>query len=158
MGDLNKRAMLAIGLSFVVLMLWQLLFVKTPPPALPKTAPAEAAQKPAGLPAGAAPAAAPIKLPVQKGVKAEEIVVEGELYRVTLSTQGAVVKSWVLTKYRDEKESPLDVVNHAACETLGFPMSFNLADANLSKQLNEAVYVVSTREVSLKAPAQLEFT
>lgn len=153
MDDLNKRQMLAIALSFVVLMLWLAFFVKQAPPR-PKPSPpsAEAPQKPV------AALAAPVKLPVQQGTKAEEIVVEGDLYRVTLSTQGAVIKSWILTKYRDEKEDPLDVVNRAACETLGFPMSFNLADANLAKQLNEAVYVVKARGTSLTAPAKLEFT
>ena len=55
-------------------------------------------------------------------------MVEGDVYRVTFSTQGAVVKSWVLKKYRDEKGAPLDVVDGAACEILGFPMSLSLGD------------------------------
>ena len=67
----------------------------------------------------------PAQLPIQQGSKAEEIVVESDLYKVTLSSEGGLVKSWVLKKYRDEKEELLDLVNQPACETLGFPMSMS---------------------------------
>ena len=56
-----------------------------------------------------------------QGTQAEDIVVENKLYRVTFSTQGAVVKSWVLKNYRDAKDQLLDTVNAPACESLGYP-------------------------------------
>jgi YidC/Oxa1 family membrane protein insertase len=77
---------------------------------------------------------------------------------VTFSTQGAVVKSWVLKKYRDGKDQPLDVVNGPACEQLGYPMSFNLADQELARNLNRVLYVATPSAASLTAPAKLEFT
>ncbi len=88
----------------------------------------------------------PSTLAVQQGSNAEEIVVEGDLYRVKLSTEGALVKSWVLKKYKDEKGEPLDVVNQAACDQLGYPASLSLADQALSGKLNGALYVARSGE------------
>ena len=165
--ETNKRVLLAFALSFAILVVWQHFFLPPSPPPSPKT---PAAQAPAGqVPAPSkAPAAASapvpaepakrVELAVQEGKAAEEIVVEGEFSRIAVSTQGGVVKSWVLTKYRDEKGQPLDVVNRAACESLGFPMSLNLADAELAKKLNSALYVATPSVASLTAPAKLDLT
>ena len=68
-------------------------------------------------------------------------MVESKLYRVTFSTRGALVKSWVLKSYFDAKDQPLDTVNAAACETLGYPMSLNLANSTLKAQVNQGIYV-----------------
>jgi len=147
--------MLAFAISFAVLVLWQAMFVKTPPRTLKAPAgtppPAQVPGQASGSVAPAAPPMkealskpeAPVSPPVQRGAKAEEIVVESDMYRVTLSTQGAVVKSWVLTKWKDQKGEPLDFVDEAACQQLGFPMSFSLpgADPLLTGELNQALYV-----------------
>jgi YidC/Oxa1 family membrane protein insertase len=159
--DQEKRIMLAFAVSFAVLVLWQALFVKTPP--RNAKAPAETSQptQTSGQTSTASPAAiaekkgqsgklkaarkseAPAALPIRQGERAEEFVVESDMYRVTLSTQGAVVKSWVLTKWKDQKDEPLDVVDDAACQQLGFPMSFSVpgADTSLAGELNQALYV-----------------
>ncbi len=162
--DQEKRVLLAIAISFLMIVLWQKLFVKGPPRpgsqaggTLPRTAPPAKAQAPAARGTGRAKAAAPAPLPVQQGAKAEEIVIEGELYRVMLSTQGAVVKSWVLKKYSDQKGEPLDVVDRAACEQLGYPMTLSLADAQLSTKLTTALYVAKPSGASLQVPATVEF-
>lgn len=150
----DKRLLLAFILSFAILVLWRLIFLKeVPQPAkgtrpVP-TQPAVAPQPPK--------VAAPVRLPVVQGSKAEEIIIEGgDLYRLTLSTQGATVKSWLLKKYRDEKGLPLDVINHAACESLGYPLSLNLTDPAMSGKLNNARYVVKPREAQVQAPAKVE--
>ncbi len=99
-----------------------------------------------------------MKLAVHQGSKAEDIVVDGgDLYRVTFSTKGGVVKSWVLKKYQDDKGLPLDLVDRAACETLGYPLSLNLADPSLRDKLNNALFVVRPGAGTLKATAKLEF-
>jgi YidC/Oxa1 family membrane protein insertase len=160
MGDDNsKRVVLAFALSFVVLVMWYRLFAPAPP-APPKKAspPAPAPAAPAKPEAAAPTPAAPVTLPVQQGSKAEEIVIEGEFSRVTLSTQGGVIKSWVLKRYRDEKQAPLDVVNGAACQTLGFPMSLTLADAELTKKLNTGLFVATPAGSELAAPAKVDLT
>ena len=80
-----------------------------------------------------------------QGAKPEDIVVESKLYRVTFSTQGAVVKSWVLKDYRDAKDKLLDTVNAPACESLGFPMSLGLTNPALKAQVNQGIYVATSR-------------
>ncbi len=177
--DQEKRVMLAFALSFGMLMVWRVFFVKEPPPQ-PKKAPAAAtatmspaqpgAANPGGNPAqpvAPAPAAA---LPVAQGSRAEDIVVENKRYRVTFSTEGAVVKSWVLKGYRDAKGELLNTVNGSACQTLGFPMSLNLADASLKTRLNQAIYVAEAAKLvpgheseklsgsAFTSPASLTFT
>lgn len=160
MGDDNsKRVVLAFAISFVVLVMWYRLFAPAPPPPpKPASPPAPAPAAPAKPEAAAPTPAAPVTLPVQQGSKAEEIVIEGEFSRVTLSTQGGVIKSWVLKRYRDEKQAPLDVVNGAACQTLGFPMSLTLADTELTKKLNTALFVATPAGSELAAPAKVDLT
>src|SRR6516225_8109944 len=146
MEDQNQKILLAFALAFGVLILWRIFFLKPVPPA-PKPSPAAPVAKVPTTPAPqpAAPTSGmPSTLAVQQGREAEEIVVEGDLYRVTLSSEGAVVKSWVLKKYKDEKGELLDVVNQAACDQLGYPLGLSLADQALSGKLNSALYVVQS--------------
>ena len=160
MGDDNsKRVVLAFALSFVVLVMWYRLFAPAPPPPPKKASPPAPAPAAPATPEAAAPTpATPVTLPVQQGSEAEEIVIEGEFSRVTLSTQGGVIKSWVLKRYRDGKQAPLDVVNGAACQTLGFPMSLTLADAELTKKLNTGLFVATLAGSKLAAPAKVDLT
>ncbi len=136
--------MLAFALSIVMLVLYRVYVIKEPAVVPKKPAPVAAAVH-AGQPAatkGATPAAsAPAVLPVLKGTQAEDVVVESKLYRVTFSTQGAVVTSWILKNFRDAKNKPLDLVNLSGCETLGFPLSLSLANPALKTQINSGVYV-----------------
>src|SRR2546422_1312808 len=148
--DQNQRLLLAFVVSFAVLLTWRMFFLKAPPP------PPPARRPPVQKPQPVVPAPPP--LPVVRASEAREITVEGgDLYRITLSTRGATVTSWVLKKYLDEKNQPLDVVNKAACETLGYPMSLNLADSSLAGELNTALYVATPSAPSLQAPLKMEF-
>jgi len=150
----EKRIVLAFVISFAVLALWRIFVFQEPPP--PKSPPAQVKPSPSQPPETAAPAP-PVPLPAQQGTVAEEVVVEGEFYRVTLSTQGAVVRSWILKKYQDQKGNPLDVVHRAACEALGFPMSLNVQDQELSKKLSAALFVAAPSGAALAAPVKLDF-
>ncbi len=153
----DKRVLLAFALSFAVLLLWRVLFFKEPPPPAKAARPAPSRSTQGQPPAPAAPA--PVKLPIAQGSKAEEIVIDGgDLYQVTLSTEGAVVKSWVLKNFLDEKGKPLELISRAACETLGFPMSLELPDAELTKRLNTAIYVAAPSASRPSAPVKLSLT
>jgi len=173
--------MLAFALSIIMLVLYRVYVVKEPPQQPKKAVPAAAASSSPVQPAtsaspvqaGGAATPAPARVPVSQGAKAEEIVVESKLYRVTFSTVGAVVRGWELNQYRDAKNLVLDTVDAPACESLGFPMSLHLANPDLQAQLNQAIYVVkatyghpgaseeiaSPRDQStLNAPVTLTFT
>jgi YidC/Oxa1 family membrane protein insertase len=156
--DDSKKVVLAFALSFAILVVWYHFFVPPPTPPPQKATPAAQAPVATAKPAPSVPAPVRVALPVQQGSKAEEIVIEGDVSRVTLSTEGAVVKSWVFKKYRDENGKPLDVVNRAACEALGFPLSLSLPDAELAKRLNTALFVTTPPGGALAAPVKVDLT
>ncbi len=152
----EKRILVAFALSFAVLMVWRMFFMppaaRTPRPGRPAPLPVSTGPQPV------VPSPPPARVAATAGSKAREIVVDGgESYRITLSTEGAVIKSWVLKKYQDAKEQPLDLVDRAACDQLGYPMRLNLSEADLSGKLNGAVYAAKPAVSSLEAPAELDF-
>lgn len=154
--DNEKRLLVAFGLSFAFLIVWRMFFMPAPPPApeAMKSAPVNAK--------AAAPAATQalrrVALQVIQGQTPEDIIIENTLYRITLSTQGAVVKSWILKKYQDEHNKPLDVVNKGACAALGYPLSVELADSSLAAKLNSAVFVADPSSATLQAPQTVTLT
>jgi YidC/Oxa1 family membrane protein insertase len=109
-------------------------------------------------PAAPATPTLPETLPIIQGSQPQNIVVENDLYKITFSTRGAVIESWILKKYLDAKQAPLDVIDDEACGKLGFPMSLSTADAALANRLNSALYVATPSAASLKPPAKVEFT
>ena len=162
----EKRILLAFALSFLLMMGWRSLYPPPEPPPETQTDEAPAvAEGEAEAPAPAAePAGAPsyATLPVLRGSQAREIIVENGLYRIVFSTQGAVVKSWVLKEYKDshQEESlrePLDVVNAAACEGVGYPFSLSLESTDLTQKVNEALYLTSPGPDRREAPTEVTF-
>jgi YidC/Oxa1 family membrane protein insertase len=173
--DQDKRILLAFALSMVLLLGYRMYLTKfAPPPA--KSRPAQnqlatnqapsaatpagaegstASQAPAGKQQDASKTSA--ALPVQKGSGVSDVVVENDLYRITFSNQGAVVKSWILKKYKNEFNQPLNLVNTAAGDKLGFPLSFTTSDSALTSALNSAVYVATPASGQVQAPGKLEF-
>lgn len=160
--NIEKRMLIAIVLTLGLLMLWRAFLAPPPPPPLPhaKSVPTAKAGPVGPSPSASATPLPPprVALPVMGGTKAQDVVVENSLYRITFSTQGAVVKSWVLKKYQDAQNKPLDVVSRRACAQLGYPMSIILQDAALAAKVNSAVYVVSPTSAAISAPRQVTFT
>ena len=158
--DQEKRVLAAFALSFLMLLLWRVFFFKEPPPSPSSKSIPTAQTQPATEKTSAAVVSPklPPPIPIIVGSKPEDIIVESDLYKVTFSTRGAVVQSWILKKYRDAKEAPLDVIDDEACGKLGFPMSLSAADGELTNKLNSALYVATPSGVTLKPPVKLEFT
>ena len=158
--DQEKRVLAAFALSFVMLLLWRIFFVKEPAPTpASKSNPAVQTQPATEKTPTAvvSPTLAPA-VPVIEGTKAEDIVVESDLYKVTFSTRGGVAESWILKKYRDAKEAPLDVIDEEACGKLGFPMGVKVAEGELANKLNSALYVATPSGAALKPPVKIEFS
>ena len=102
--------------------------------------------QPNSSPQPGTPAAAAANAPLLAAVAASAettTVVENELYRITFSNKGAQVTSWILKAYKDNYGSPLDIVHTQAARQFGYPLSLYTYDANLTKSLNEAMYVPS---------------
>jgi YidC/Oxa1 family membrane protein insertase len=89
-----------------------------------------------------APRAQVAKVPVKVAAREAESVLENNVYRITFSNHGAVVKSWILKKFKDNAGKPFDNVNQTIAPQLGYPLSFFSYDKDLEKKLNEALYVV----------------
>lgn len=86
-----------------------------------------------------------------------ETVIENDLYRITFTNKGAQVKSWILKKYNnDAQNGPLDLVNAAAAEHYGYPLSLWAYDESLRNRLSTALYVTSA-EGRQTTPATITF-
>ena len=121
---MEKRVLLAVGLSVAVLIGFNILFppVKRPtpaatsapgaaagtPPAAGATAPAATEVERSVAPASAAPAA-PAAQTLVGDTAERQIVVENEVVRATFSTRGGVLTSWLLKHYA-ENGAPLELV------------------------------------------------
>ena len=69
----------------------------------------------------------------------------------------ARVKSWILKKFDNETQNgPLDLVNPAAAEKYGYPLSLWTYDEGLRGRLSSALYVAS-REGAQTAPTDVTF-
>ncbi len=165
----EKRILLAFVLTFVVIALMQPLlskYAKQPPPAATQptavAAPAAPPPSPARPAAVAAPPARVTKVPkavpaqVKQATAEAETVIENDLYRIVFSNRGALVKSWVLKKYKDDKGNLLELVHAAAASQFGYPLSLWTWDESLREKLNTALYVASAQG-AVQAPGSVSF-
>ena len=84
-------------------------------------------------------------------------MIENDLYKITFTNRGAQVKSWILKKFdNDAQNGPLDLVNTAAAQKYGYPLSLWTYDETLRNKLNSVLYVASN-EGQLTAPAEITF-
>jgi len=152
---MERRLLLVFALTFLVIILFQPLLKKyLPQSAAPAPEPPVAAH-PSAQTAAAPPSSAPAT-GVSKQASAEaETVVENDLYRVTFTNRGGLVKSWILKTYFDEHGMPLELVSNAA-QNYGYPMSLWTYDESQRNKMNSALYVASDSG-KLNAPAQLTF-
>jgi YidC/Oxa1 family membrane protein insertase len=159
----ERRLLLVFLLTFIVLIVFQPLlkkyFPQQPPPApQPQNRPVPAQTTSASPgPAPSAPAAAPSATVTRQATAETETVIENDLYRVTFTNRGAQVKSWILKKFdNDTQNGRLDLVNPAAAQKYGYPLSLWTYDEALHNRLNSVLYVASS-EGQLTAPARITF-
>ena len=156
--------MLVFVLTFVVMLLFQPLLKKYMPQqtVAPQSQPVQ--QAAATTPAVTTPAAnvpPPVATPAGAGSRQAasetETVIENDLYRITFTNRGAQVKSWILKKFdNDAQNGRLDLVNPAAAEKFGYPLSLWTYDEGLRGKLGSALYVAS-REGKQTSPTTITF-
>jgi YidC/Oxa1 family membrane protein insertase len=166
---MERRVLLAISLSFMVLFLYQALFVPTPPPQTPgnvtSTLPAPAATgvSAAAVAAPAAPAAAadptPTAPPVVGETEEREITIETRQVRAVFTNRGGRLRHWILKEYKNDRGEPLDLVPESHPDPL--PFSLRVDDTATTAALNQGLYRVtdasgSTVDVTT-GPATLTF-
>jgi YidC/Oxa1 family membrane protein insertase len=153
--SMETRLLLAFGLMGLVLFASQYFLPKPAPPPQKKAEPVEVQVKVAGAEeqsaAPKAPAAAPAKAAAPAQPSPERIVAEKEethiletsVYRIVFSNRGAVIRSWVLKKYRDSNGSPVELVNAVAAPKAGWAYSYVFPREKPAKDLNTALFAVS---------------
>ena len=161
----EKRLLLVFLLTFVVLIIFQPLLKKYFPQPTPaeKPVPSQSAPSPSSSPApaaatsSAAVVAAPVVHASKQAASEAETVIENDLYRITFTNRGAQVKSWILKKFdNDAQNGRLDLVNPAAAQKFGYPLSLWTYDETLRNKLSSALYVASNGG-QLTAPATITF-
>jgi YidC/Oxa1 family membrane protein insertase len=167
---MEKRVLLAVGLSVAVLIGFNILFppVKRPTPAATNSAgttpgapPAADAKTPAaaeversGAPPAAA-AAAPAAQTLVGDTAEHQIVVENEAVRATFSTRGGVLTSWLLKHYA-ENGAPLELVPANAPAGSTKPFTLITDDQGVNAALAQALFKPSAASLDAKAvPATL---
>ncbi len=166
---MERRLLLVFALTFLVIVLFQPLLKKyLPQSAAPAPEAPVAAQPSAQTAASPVPPASVPATGASKQASFEfETVVENDLYRVTFTNRGGLVKSWILKTYFDEHGKPLELVSNAA-PTYGYPMSLWTYDEAQRNKLNSALYVQASQASNgaivtkigggrMQAPAEVTF-
>lgn len=169
------RGIIFVVVALVIFFAWSHFFgpVPTKAPAQQQHAalPAGEAKAQPGKPAKApvvAPPSAPRGTPVAHAASERLMVVESPLYRVEISNQGAVVRSWTLKKYLDDETPPrpLDLVNAESSRQFGWPLSLQLSDTRAEALANTGLFQASavtpagaaaSAQTHFQAPVSLAF-
>lgn len=155
---MDKRAIIGIALSIMVLVIYQEVVTRyygpppgTTPPAVESTpAPGEKASAPAATSTPAAPVAPAAKALPQPtpGASAKDVRVETDNYVAIFTTQGARLKSFKFKNYRsavDVNSPPYDMIQTAPGVPLPLgvrwqtPTPFDDAEVNYSAQGGDAI-------------------
>jgi len=154
---MERRVLLAISLSFLVLFLYQRFVI---PARAPQSGPAQApVNATASQPSAAAPVAAspprnispgnvtaapfvprPPTPPVIGDAEEREIVVETQKVRAVFTNRGARLRHWILKGFQNDRGEPLDLVPENIPPSLPLPYSLRVDDAATTARLNETLY------------------
>jgi YidC/Oxa1 family membrane protein insertase len=152
---MEKRLLLAIVLSFAVLVLYQLVFVKKPPPQESFSEPiAEIEKAPKQEPIQKEPLTLPETeekkdfQPISEESE-EQIVVETPLYKAVWMNRGAQLKSWKLKKYKDENKEDLELISVRSLELGKYPLLLSTDDPDFDNTINNALYKSSDYKLEL---------
>ena len=144
---MERRVLIAVVLSFLVLYGYQALFI--PPPPSPQSQDAAAtAAPPRGIPAAAQPApvpAAPTPQPeaIISDTFEREIVIETRTVEGVLSNRGGRVLHWRLKEHRDDHGQLVDLVPSDLPADQPTPFLLRVDDPQVTERLNTSLYRVS---------------
>jgi YidC/Oxa1 family membrane protein insertase len=148
---MERRLLVAAGLSLAVLLTWEWIGPKAPKRAAPSVATPVAAAEATPMatastdaaPASAAPAVAATALPPATSADGETLTtVSNGVFKATFSNRGAVLSSFVLTGHFDEQKQPLELLRKLPPE-LPKPLGLDFgADAATTKRIADALFVV----------------
>jgi YidC/Oxa1 family membrane protein insertase len=167
---MEKRVLIAVILSFIVLFGYQAMF---PPPKPADIKPLAGSQTTTPStttitpesPAQTTPTVTPESASTSSAAalvadSAErDIAVENEAVSAVFSTRGAVLKSWRLKKYPDSSGKPLELIPHTVPAGTPRPFTLSVPDASITATLAKALFKPSADQlVVTSGSAALEFT
>jgi YidC/Oxa1 family membrane protein insertase len=177
---MEKRVLLAVLLSFLVLYGYQAVF----PPAKPRTpharstqpasprqsAPTSAAAAAAADASPASPDAVPSERPAPPGgvpvvgePAVRTVTVDTSTVTAVFSNRGARILSWRLKHYIDEHGKPVDLVPAGLGDRVPRPFTLRAEDPSVTARLNDALYVANISghavpdRLTITAPTDLVF-
>jgi YidC/Oxa1 family membrane protein insertase len=124
---MEKRALIAVAISFVILFIYQYFFIKPEPQQVQKKTEVVKKEEPAPE--------KPVELSVPPKSTAEEkeIKVETEFYSAIFTTRGGTLKHYELKKYKDKDGKDVVLLKSPGLEpplSIGSTDKFNLSDAD----------------------------
>ncbi len=158
---MEKRALIAIAISFLIMLAWQSWFAPKPGPAqVPDGAPAvestpSTETEPESTPPfdsgrpGTTPAEQPAaeELPEAIGETAQrEVAFENDLFEVTFSNRGGRVLSWRLKEYLSAQDEPVEMAACLLDDPDYFSLAVDLEDTSLAGTINRALFMVTREE------------
>ncbi len=161
---MEKRVLLAIVLSFVILILYQMLF-KPPQPEIPPESAIEIEKRPEQRPYEKEflpPAERERAEEEERGLQPtsaqaeEEILIDTSLYQAVWSNSGGVLKSWRLKKHKSDENEDLELVSLRSSELKIYPFSLRTEDSSFDSTINSALFEFSTSRLELKEGRKAE--
>ncbi len=144
---MERRVLIAVLLSFLVLYGYQALFAPPPEPKPAQTSKTATAPKESGPtqsnPAGSvqgvqAPAAGEPSAPAQ------EVEIDNADVHAVFTSRGAVLKSWKLKKYRDDHGQPLEMIAGHAPADSPLPFTLGVDDPALAVKIAAAPFTLTS--------------
>jgi YidC/Oxa1 family membrane protein insertase len=154
----ERRLLLAVALSFLLLIAYRWLY--PPPPPLPAERAGAPVSAPSAAPTPALKPAAPAEAPAapEPGIAdslERRIEVNGPDLQLAFSNRGARLLSWRLAAFKDARGAPEDLVRPSGDL---WPLAIETGDAELDGRLREALFQPSTDVLQLAGtPAELSF-
>ncbi|HEX6853049.1 MAG TPA: membrane protein insertase YidC [Candidatus Polarisedimenticolaceae bacterium] len=148
---LERRFIVALGLSVLILVGWGFLFpTKAPAPtpsaepvaAAPAPAPNSPADAPTVPPAASSPATEPAAASPVAATGEERIEINTALFDVALTNEGGRVLAWKVKGNGANDGATVNLVPAAARASGRLPLAFDVDDAALSETLNKALFKV----------------
>ena len=163
---MERRTLLAVVLSFVVVYAYQAFFV----PKVPEPGPSVTTESPETSGAAASPegraSAPPPPQAVQAAPQVDEflaaivvgdteerdVVVETDAVRAVFTNRGGRLKNWILKNYTDTSGRLVDLVPDALPADQPLPFSLGLDEGGIGQRLNGAMFLATTREDGNRLP------
>jgi YidC/Oxa1 family membrane protein insertase len=168
----EKRLLIAIVISFLILFLYQAIFVKQEPQepqkdvsqeAITKTEPAptktlpETPEKEIAQEAGSAKT---VEIKPVSGEREKKVTINTSLYTAEWSNKGAVLRKWTLREYKDEQGGPMELVSDTSEEINRYPFALKTDHPDTDDLINKALFKTSSTQINLsnRESKELRFT